>query len=100
MSNSYLRHSGFGFYGAFASKDASNNTIKIRNNLTVINGTQNPSDRINIITGRTLAGEANFNVIDFKDSQASLPLLFMQPHKKTLKDLSIIQSMQNTIRLA
>lgn len=74
VSNSYLRHSGFGFYGAFASKDASNNTIKIRNNLTVINGTQNPSDRINIITGRTLAGEANFNVIDFKDSQASLPL--------------------------
>ncbi|EOI0440021.1 hypothetical protein ACMF62_001226 [Campylobacter coli] len=97
VSNSYLRHSGFGFYGAFVSKGASNNTIKIRNNLTVINGTQNPSDRINIITGRTLAGEANFNVIDFKDSQASLPL---QPHKKTLKDLSIIQSMQNTIRLA
>ena len=56
------------------AKGASNNTIKIRNNLTVINGTQNPSDRINIITGRTLAGEANFNVIDFKDSQASLPL--------------------------
>lgn len=74
VSNSYLRHSGFGFYGAFASKGASNNTIKIRNNLTVINGTQNPSDRINIIAGRTLAGEANFNVIDFKDSQASLPL--------------------------
>ncbi|EPZ5667420.1 TPA: hypothetical protein ACUVM3_001292 [Campylobacter coli] len=74
VSNSYLRHSGFGFYGAFVSKGASNNTIKIRNNLTVINGTQNPSDRINIITGRTLAGEANFNVIDFKDSQASLPL--------------------------
>lgn len=74
VSNSYLRQNSFGFYGAFASKGASNNTIKIRNNLTVIDGTQNPRDRVNIIAGRTLAGEANSNVIDFKNSQVSLPL--------------------------
>ncbi|MCL9820889.1 hypothetical protein NCR96_03920 [Helicobacter sp. 14348-15] len=74
VSNSYFRQNAFGFYGAFASEGASHNTIKIRNNLTIIDGTKNPNDRVNIIAGRTLAGEANSNVIDFKDSQVSLPL--------------------------
>ncbi len=86
VSNSYLRQNSFGFYGAFASKGASNNTIKIRNNLTVIDGTQNPSDKVNIIAGRTLAGEANSNVIDFKNSQVSLPLFVYATTQENFED--------------
>lgn len=74
VSNTYLRQNNFGFYGAYATEGASNNTIRIKNNLTAIDGTENISDRVRIVAGRTLAGEANNNVIDFRDSQVSLPL--------------------------
>lgn len=74
ITATYLRQNSFGFYGAYASDGASNNTIKIRNNLTVIDGTDNINDRVNIIAGRTLAGKANNNIVDFKDSQVALPL--------------------------
>ncbi|CAM2781922.1 hypothetical protein [Helicobacter burdigaliensis] len=80
LSETYLGESGFSFYGAYASSGASFNSVKIRNNLTEIDTIQNEDrtqklrDKISIVGARTLAGDANSNIIDFKDSQSALPL--------------------------
>ena len=74
ISPTYLKQNKFGFYGAYANNGASNNKIEITNNLTIIDGTKNQNDRVEVIAGRTLAGSANNNTIIFKDSQVSLPL--------------------------
>ncbi|PZT47380.1 hypothetical protein B6S12_09430 [Helicobacter valdiviensis] len=88
LSETYLGESGFSFYGAYASNGASFNSINIKNNLTNIDVIQNQDraqklrDKISIVGARTLAGDANSNVIDFRDSQSALPLYIFAVDKE------------------
>lgn len=83
MQKNFIGKHIYNFYGGYATQGASNNIIKIKNNFSKINTSENYNDKAIIMAARTLKGKANNNQITLESLAANLPLYIYATAKTT-----------------